>query len=70
MKINEELRTFTDDAHKLSLGMIQIVDNINLGLLDSKKGASLIDDAAREMSSIQEAIKDLAYKLGREGVKS
>lgn len=63
MVIQEELRTFTDEANRLSLAMIGIVDNIGLGLIDSKEGAKILDRYSRDMRALQDCIHDLSYRL-------
>lgn len=65
MKINEELRTFTDDATRLALKMTVVVDHINMGLVSAGEGGQRLDQLAREMIGIQETIKDLAYRFSR-----
>lgn len=65
MNVIEELRTFTDTAHKAALDMIQIVDAIKLETTTHEKGAKDLDLAARELIAIAETVKDLAYRLKR-----
>lgn len=65
MNTREELRRFTNQAHEISLNMIVVVDQINLGTLSHQQGAEKLDRMARDMSVIQSTIKDFAYALKR-----
>jgi len=63
MKIKEEIRTFTNDAHELSLKMIVVADEINLGTISAEEGFQKLDRMARDLAAITDTIKDLAYRL-------
>lgn len=65
MRVKEELRTFSNDAHELALKLILAVDDVSLERIPAAESAATIDRLARDMKRVTDCLKDLAYRLGR-----